>query len=279
MRMRSTLEQSSIYWEVPSTRTSIRTPGGQMVARQWLGGALAIGAAMAYFAAYYEWVSIDEPLPGPPMYAGPAVWRQTEGFMNLSVELVYFGLVCLGVLTGCASAQSGWASQRIRAIASTLGAALAAFCGVGVLAALVGRLGGGPLALVLLLVTVTLGVGASLVNITLAWSTSQPKRGWLRVCSTILTLVISLGMLIALVSTTIFGVDLAIHGVPIITGASPGGVTLYGVAAVPSEGYGYNLQRGPTTGSWLGNLGVAAGLLLLATALSVTVLRTSPSRS
>ncbi|MBV8718173.1 MAG: hypothetical protein JOZ65_24150 [Chloroflexi bacterium] len=250
-----------------------------MAASRGLERALAIGAVVAYFAAYYVWFSIDEPLPSARIYAGPAIWRQTEGFMNLSVLLVYFGLIGLSVLSGCASAPRAWASRRVRAVANALCAAVAGLCGVGVLAgaAVIGPLAAPAFSVVLLLVTLTVGVATSLVSITLAWSTSPPNRGWLRTGSTILALVIGLGMLIALVSTTVFGVDLASHGVPIIT--SPGAVTVYGVAAVPSDGWGYNLQRGPTTGSWLGNLGLSTGLMVLATALFLTALRRSPTRA
>jgi len=226
-------------------------------------------AILAYFVAYYAWFTVDEPLPSERLYRAPVLWRQTEGLMNLSIEVVYFGLIGLSLLVGSATVLRAWRARHVVwAVSTSLPTAVSGLCGTAVLAgAAVVAAGAGPLSPVLFLCLLIGGMVSSLASIALA---SPPIRSgtWRRLGIIFLSLGVTSGMALALAATIVFAWDLTTNGVPIISSA--GQVTIYGAAAVPTEGWGYSLRP---TGSWLGNLGASVGLAVLATVMSVAALR------
>ena len=230
---------------------------------------LICAAVPAYFVAYYVWFTVDEPLPSERLFPVPALWRQTEGFMNLSVEAVYFGLIGLSLLVGSTGLRRTWRSRHIGwTVAASLSTAMSVACGGAVLVgvAISPTLSAPPSPVVFLFLLIG-GTVSSLLSIGLASSRIRAGR-WLRLGITCLSLGVSLGMVLALAATIVFALDLTTNGVPIIS--SPGHVTIYGAGAVPAEGWGYNLRP---TGTLLGNLGISVGLALLATVMSLAALR------
>jgi hypothetical protein len=84
---------------------------------------------------------------------------------------------------------------------------------------------------------------------------------------------IALAMALALMATIVFAIDLTAHGVPIATHA---GVSVYSVTEVPPAGWGYDLHQVPAGGSWLGTLGAAVGLTLVANVLAFAAVLGAP---